>query len=241
MASRPRRTTRQPQRYGTGYEATEVVPLSKKPTKPKKDNALYEVEITEVNKEKKMVRIHFKGYDTRFDEWRPFDNDDGQYFPFVRHEKLTTLTATSLDDRVNRFQDLLYRSVKRALYCGRKDDPDVRLEINVDEDAFNLVLGNIVEGVMARGRMVYFVPSNRCLDDVLGKKWDERISNVGGDYCFVAEGTVKFWLGKKSPIVEYKRVGGKLVKTEIEDFCLLVFTFVRGTGNNTQYQQRHFN
>ena len=130
------------------------------------------------------------------------------------------MTAASIDDRVNLFTDLLYRPIKRALYSGRKDDPAVRVEVDVMEDVFNLVLGNVVDGIMERGRLVYHIPSDRA------------------DYCFVAQGTVKLWLGKKSPIVKYKLFGAKYVKTEIEDHCLVVFTFVRGTGNRIQYEQR---
>ena len=47
---------------------------SRKRKKVKKDNGLYEIEVKEVNKEKKMVLIHYKGYDSRFDEWRPVWN-----------------------------------------------------------------------------------------------------------------------------------------------------------------------
>ena len=120
-----------------------------------------------------------------FDEWRLY-NRDGKCFPFIRQEKPHALTAASLDDRVNHFTDLLYRPIKRTLYSGRKDDPAVRVEVDVMEDVFNLVLGNVVDGVMERGRLVYHIPSNRALDSILGQKWDERIINVHGDYCFVA-------------------------------------------------------
>ena len=41
-----------------------------------------------------------------------------------------------------------------------------------------------------------------------------------------------FWLGKKSPIAEYKVVGKQYVKSEIEDNSQVVFTFVRGDGNS---------
>jgi hypothetical protein len=81
---------------------------------------------------------------------------------------------------------------------------------------------------MERGRLIYTISSNRVLDDILGQKWDERIVNIRGDYCFVIEG-----------IVEYKVIGGKCVKTEIEDCSQLVFTFVKNNGNSVQYKRRH--
>ncbi|CAB4043700.1 Hypothetical predicted protein, partial [Paramuricea clavata] len=134
--------------------------------------------------------------------------------------------------RADHFVDVVYRGIKRNLNCGRKDDPDVRLEIDVSEDVFTRVLGSVAAGVMERGRLIYTISSNRVLDDILGQKWDERIVNIRGDYCFVIEGTVTFCLGRKSSIVEYKVIGGKYVKSEIEDCSQLVFTFVRNNGNS---------
>lgn len=42
------------------------------------------------------------------------------------------------------------------------------------------------------------------------------------------------------PIEEYKYIGDKYVKSEIEDSCFAVFTFIRGDGNKRQYQERNF-
>lgn len=235
MATRPKRTLRQPDRFAEEY----CVSSSKQHKKMKKDNNLYEIEVKEVDQERKLVRIHYKGYSPKFDEWRPYDSSGKEYFPFVRQEKPHVLTTTSLPDRAEYFKDKLYRAIKRTLYSTRKDDPAVRVEIDACEDVFSMVLGNVVDSVMERGRLVYNVPDNRSLDSVLGQKWDERIINYCGDFAFVVEGTVKFWMGKRSPIIEYKLIGKeKYVKTEVEDCSYVVFTFVRGDGNSLQYQQR---
>lgn len=237
MASRTKRTLKQPRRFVEEFVVTNDLRPVDKVNKPRKDNELYDIEVCEVNRERKMVRIHFKGYDSIFDEWRPYDQD-GQYFPFVRRETPHVLTANSLSDRGKHFIDLLYRAIKRSLSCGRKDDPEVRLEVDVLEDVFNDVLGNLVESKLERRKYVHVIPTNNMLNNVLGQKWDERIVNIRGDFCFVAEGTVKYWLSKKSNIVEYKLIGGKYAKTEIEGCCMMIFTFVRGTGNKVQYEQR---
>lgn len=150
----------------------------------------------------------------------------------------TKRRIASLFDRVNNFKDLLYRGIKRTLNSGRKDDPDVRVEVDVLEDVFNNMLGNVVDGKWERGKLVHVIPTNRMLDNVLGLKWDEQIVNIRGDFCYIAEGTVNYWLTKKSTIVEYKLIGGKYVKSEIEGCCMVVFTFVCGTGNRIQYEQR---
>ena len=74
---------RQPKRFDNSLEFAEVIASAKPVKKQKKDNNLYEIEVTEVDRERKLVHIHYKGYDSRFDEWRPYDNDQ-EYFPFVR-------------------------------------------------------------------------------------------------------------------------------------------------------------
>ena len=45
---------------------------------PKKDNNLYDMEVTEDDKEKICIKIHFVGYGNEFDEWRDFDIDSDQ-------------------------------------------------------------------------------------------------------------------------------------------------------------------
>lgn len=182
------------------------------------------------------MRIHYKGYDTRFDEWRAYGKGR-EYFPFVRQEKVHVLSNDSIEDRTNHFIDLFYRAVKRSLSSGRNDGPDVRIEVDIAEDVFNLLLANIAQGVMERGKLTY-KPTNRALDIVLQPKWDERIVNCKGNFCFVVEGTIKYWLCKRSSINEYKIIGGKYVKSEIEGCSILVFIFVKGTGNRIQYNER---
>jgi hypothetical protein len=91
--------------------------------------------------------------------------------------------------------------------------------------------------VKERGRLVQYMESNRLLDEVLGINWDKRIFNSNGDFAYVIDGTLKFWLARKSPIIEYKFVGhGKVLKSVIEDTTQVVFTFVRGDGNKSQYE-----
>ena len=39
----------------------------------KNDKNLYEVEIIDVNKERKQMKIHLAGFSEEFDEWRDYD------------------------------------------------------------------------------------------------------------------------------------------------------------------------
>ena len=38
----------------------------------RKDNQLYEIEIREVDKEKKRIKIHYKGFSEERDVWRDY-------------------------------------------------------------------------------------------------------------------------------------------------------------------------
>ena len=87
MADRPKRTLCQPKRLVEEY----CIPSSKRREKPVKDNNLYEIEVKEVDRERNLVRIHYKDYSVKFDEWRPYGSDDG-YFPFIRQEKIQVMS-----------------------------------------------------------------------------------------------------------------------------------------------------
>jgi len=153
----------------------------------------------------------------------------------VRLEKAYIPQEISLEDRKNNLYGQLYREVKRKLWSGRRDDPDIRIELNMNPDVFDQGLGLVVKACYQRQREVYQITDNHDLDDLLGLKWNERILNENGDFAYVINGTVKYWLSKKSSIVEYKCIGAKYIKSEIEDSHMLVFTFVRGDGNKIQY------
>ena len=55
-------------------EVDEYLPVFKAENKNKmrKDNQLYEIEIREVDKEKKRIKIHYKGFREDRDEWRDY-------------------------------------------------------------------------------------------------------------------------------------------------------------------------
>lgn len=96
-------------------------------------------------------------------------------------------------------------------------------------------LGCILPGIVHRGKMVYRLQSNRLLDSYLGLKLDERILNPAGDFAYVIPGTVKYWLGQRSPITEYKIIGEQYIKSEVENGYYINFQFLRGDGNRNNY------
>ena len=110
--------------------------------------------------------------------------------------------------------------------------------MNVDPDVFSTGLGQVTLSTSQRGKDVYNATDNRLLDGVLGSKWNERIMNSSGDFAYGVKNTFRFWTAKKTPIQEYKHIGGKYVKCEVEDAYMLVFTFVGGDGNRRQCMER---
>ena len=78
-------------------------------------------------------------------------------------------------------------------------DPEVCINLNVDNDVFDKGLESAVPGKIYTGKMVYSIQSNRILGSFLGQKWDERILNPNGDFSYVIDETVKYWLGTRTP------------------------------------------
>ena len=223
------------ERYPEGVFSSK---LCRKKTRVKTtDRKLYPVVVTDVDKVGKRVKIHYVGYSERYDEWRACESEDNNLFQ--RMELLSSPSSSSLDDRMELIHGELYREIKRKLYSGRKDDPSTRVEVRIDQDVFNGGLALAGKAKTERGKVVHSIDSNQTLNHLLGLKWDERIFNENGDFAFVIEGTVRFWLARRNPIQEFKVIGGKYIKSEIEDNFYLVFTFVRGDGNRHNYATRN--
>ena len=185
----------------------------KKANLQRKDTKLYDIEVTEVDKANKRLKIHYVGYSSLFDEWRPLgDNEGSEYFPFVCKEKLFITSENSLVDRTQTFHGQLFREIKKKLWSGRREDPEISIDLNVDQDVFMEGLGSVFPGIIQRGKMVYQVKSNRMFDPFLGMKWDERRLNPAGDFAYVISGTIKYWPGQRNPITEYKIIGEQYIK-----------------------------
>jgi len=76
--NRPKREIKEPKRFCNEYSA--YTPVKKVNTR-KRDTKLYDIEITEVRKPNKRLKIHYIGYSTCFDELRTFGDDEGsEYF-----------------------------------------------------------------------------------------------------------------------------------------------------------------
>ena len=101
-------------------EITIAIPQASKKSNKKADK-LYHIEVVE--EEEGKVKVHYTGYSSDFDEWklkkdivssRPDFDGTGAY------SSLTELACR----------------IKKALYPGRKTDPDVQIEVPIDLSSF---------------------------------------------------------------------------------------------------------
>ena len=129
MAEKTKRTPQSPKRLLNECLAVEY--KKKYRTKSARDIKIYEIEIVAIDKQKKKVKIHYKGYSEEADEWR--DCQDENMFPFERLEKTYIPGEISLEDRTNVFHG-------HVLWPRRRDDPDIRIEVNVGPDGFKMRL-----------------------------------------------------------------------------------------------------
>ena len=82
MADRPKRMSRPPKRFVDDFPVIDAANVVNVERRPKVDKNLYEVEIVDVNKERKQMKIHLVGFSEGFDKWRDYDCER-DYFPFV--------------------------------------------------------------------------------------------------------------------------------------------------------------
>lgn len=83
----------------------------------------------------------------------------------------------------------------------------------MDFDVFHRGLGRVVKRIQNRWKEVYVITDNHDLDELLGLKWNERIFYENGDFAYVMNGTVRYWLSKRNSVVEFKYMGGKYIKS----------------------------
>ena len=134
MADRPKRMSSAPKRFVDDFDEMGPANFGRVGKRQKIDKNLYEVNIVDVNNEWKQIKIHFVGFSEEFDGWCNYDCER-DYFHFVRLEKVFLPNDEgSMEDRKNIFLGQLYRAIKRKLWSGRRDDPEVRIEMNVDPD-----------------------------------------------------------------------------------------------------------
>ena len=177
---------------------------------------LYAVEVVE--EEGERVKIHYVGYDDRFDEWRQKEEiknvseHGGQQLEIEPYE------------RFDLHQELAYQ-IKLGLKNSRKD-PEIRIEMPFDLLVFNGGLkccGRLLRKSM--GHDIYGLDRYSDLKPLLGNCWHLRILNPRRDFCYVHLQTVQYWLHKRKSIEEFDEQGHAIISRK--GGYVLVFKFVR--------------
>lgn len=168
------------------------------PRPRKVEERLYPIENIEEKEE--QVKIHYAGYDSSYDEWRPRDDivepipqvavlDLRNYKPFDFHSELAY-------------------SIKSSLYPKHTHGPEVRIDISFDLLIFN---GGLKQaGIYTRtfrDHDIYTIESYNDLMPLLGSRWFIRILNTHQDFCAVVKNTVLYHIHRRAPLKEYSADG----------------------------------
>ena len=188
---------------------------------------LYEVEVVE--EKGALVKVHYTGYSSHFDEWKPKEEVVLNKPNFQKSTEQEWSAVTELAC-----------SIKKRLLPSRSEDPEVRIQIPCDGATFRLLQSKgVAVGAEARvgsSQEKYTISSYSDYDELLGQRWHIRVVNPVGDFSYVILKTVCFYLTKGRPILDYEVSQNEdgtldLEPTYIEQLHSLIFTFVRGDGN----------
>ena len=159
----------------------------------------------EVDAANSRVKIHFVGYPDEDDQCQPFTEED---FPAVKKMPRFDYRSETVHERANALKATLFLEVKKHLLATRKADPEVRIELPTQSDAYENVFGKVGTVTRSnRGKLMKEV-RNAEMESILGAKWNVRVKNVNGDFHFVTEGTVKLWITDRAPIKDFICIGG---------------------------------
>ena len=211
---------------------TEYLVNTKKKNK-KEDKTFYDVTIKEIH-ETKGVKVHYVGYGEEYDEWKPLSDQQTGDFPVAKFERLKQPDHATIKERSERFCIRLYLEIKRNLHSQRKTDPNVRIQLAIEQDIFEQF--NDV-GVSSDKNTRQILHNNE-LERFLGRRLDVRVRNNRGDFESVVEGSVRFWKHERPPMDDFFSTGGKFFPYKIEQEPLFIFTFVRETGNSRLYFEK---
>ena len=152
------------------------LPKAKRINKARNESRLYEVEVLDEDPRTQRVKIHFIGYSSRYDEWRPLADIIGK----------RTLTMKE-DSSCLRFHVELASKIKSNLSSSRKNSPEVRIEVPFDKGLYDSNTSLKAKGrefKVVRGVMHYSLSSYSDLNPILGKNWHVKGINEAGPFRF---------------------------------------------------------
>ena len=98
MGDRPKRMSCPPRCFVKEFCQLREKKMEQVERKSKTDGDLYDVEVVEVDRTRKQLKIRFVGFSHQYNEWHDYNNESN-YFPFVRLEKMFFPEEGLLEDR----------------------------------------------------------------------------------------------------------------------------------------------
>ena len=95
----------------------------KKTEARKRDKNLHHVEVTEVDKVNKRIKIHFLGYSTQFDEWRFFGGDEA---PNHQHLLSNAISRTEFVANIGKLRTKLKKTSRSFQFWQRIYNKEMR-------------------------------------------------------------------------------------------------------------------
>ena len=183
----------------------------------------------------RLVKVSYIGHGSEYDECRLKDEI------FEISEETSNASAEDNDSHLmytsihfSLFEELAFR-IKSLLSSNRKGDPVCRIIMPFDAVSFDSLLIRSKALPKARLRKIYTVAK---FDDILGDRWYIRGLNLEGDFCFIIPGSVKFYLKHYKGKVDFQmQSDGTVLKKTYGKGCKLIFSFVRGDGISTQWNE----
>lgn len=205
-------------------EAEETSDLRLPPRVKEKPNKLYEIEVIAEDHEQELVKVHYVGYSSEYDEWKQRSE------VVIRPPSNTTQT-----DYSSPF-DVLACMIKKQLVPSRAD-PAVRIQL-----PFNLESWQLLQQSTKCGQRECKIEQYSDLAQFLGSGWHYRICNTRGDFSYAMLQTIRFHLFHPKPILEYSATlqsDGSIQYTP--EYTVqtpqLVFSFVRHDGNHKKLSE----
>lgn len=166
-----------------------------------------------------QLRVHYSGWSNVWDEWRP------------KSEIIDTPSEHELSDAYLQFVSQIKIKVKERLNLSRLEDPEVSLQIPVQQETFEIFVANIGAQLHAtKGVRKILRASLSSWSSVLGDNWWWRIGNEAGDFAYIKKDTLQLWITERQPLVEYTK---DLKRRLVHRGYICVVRFVKRTGNSS--------
>lgn len=161
------------------------------------------------------VLVHYVDWDDHYNEWKPL----GEILRIPNEYIFSNPEGTSL------FYLQLATTIKENLHIHRKTDSLVVIRLPIQRESFE----EIKRCGHCNLQNWYELSKLSDLNDQLGISWHFRVINQNRDFAFIVDGTVRYRLLEKRPLIEFEPANGHPIYKHRG--YLLVFKFVRDRGN----------